>query len=172
MNKPFDFHPSHRNPKIFLGCEFSRDITDGEVFSARYMTDEELRQSIVADILAVTIWEKQTEQTLEFGCDEFYRFVDDIYLQRRILDQFTHPEIEGLLDIDEDHKRYRIRDQKEILQAAMGYCGVYYHGYDAPEGLVTINRDAIENMGGVETAAMSLLMDIAATVPEVTTTLN
>ncbi len=177
MSKVFDFHPEHRDPVAFLSEQYARDllhIVDGEdvIMSVIFMPDEHLRPAIVSDILSATIWEIQTDVKLCFNQAELLRFVPQEQ-HERIVAQMQNDEIVGLIEINDGE--IRIKNDHQVLQAAMDYIGNWYTGFTMPteEGIITINRDAfksaIEGHGTVEAMAASMaqeiVMDRQATAP-------
>ena len=160
----FDFPESHRDEKKFLGCEPAFQVVDNSCYSIDNMTDEELRESIIEDLLAVTMWEKQSNQKIHFGFQRFMRFlpIRPISKRERVFAQMHHADIVHLIDHkdDENDGELRIKDNHAILQAAMDYAGVWYSDFVMPDGAVCIDRQAIEDAGGIETIATSLYMDV------------
>lgn len=160
----FDFHEKYRNPNLVLGDDILRQVVHNNCFSVDNMDDRELREAIVHDLLFVTMWEIQTGESLHFGFTSFFRFI--LRSQRkRINEQMKHEEISGLITHCD---QLRIKNQPEILQAAMNYTGVWYSGFKMPTGASIVNREAldkaIEAHGGVEQIVVSLMMDISTTV--------
>lgn len=168
----FDFYPDFIDFNIFLAEELAWQVVNGDVFNINNMTDEELRCSIIDDVLAVTIWEKQTGEKVKYDISTLTRYLTDEQCVR-VMEAMKHESIVGLFDLTADH--VRIVDSKEVLQAAMAYAEVWYTGYDMPDGLYTVNREVLKNAveinGGIDNLAQGLLMDMSAT-HEPTKTLN
>lgn len=176
-----DFNPEFKDPQKFLNCVYAFQLVHNSVFSVDNMSDEELRQSIIEDLLAITMWEKQFGEKLHFGFTRLFNFV--LRSQRkRITEQMKHPEIEGLIHIftpeGHDHQQLRIIDKQPILQAAMDYCGCWYSGFNIPSDALRINHERIEELGGfdavvdlVATEVMPQIMEQEANAP-FTTTVN
>lgn len=55
-------------------CDYSADGV--EIFSIGAMSDEEVRQSVIQDILAVTMIQKEQGVSLEYDFANMIRFVD------------------------------------------------------------------------------------------------
>lgn len=165
--KPFDFVEEHRDPKLFLGCEAAYQVVHNDVFSVLNMTDEELQQSIVEDILAVTFWEDQTENKVKFGLEELLRFVGPFELRERVTLMLKDPGVACY--IKGDHNDLRIKDDRAIRQAAMDKCGMWFSGYDLGENAMIIDREAVQETvnqhGGIENYATSVHMDLMSTHP-------
>jgi len=139
------------------------------------MSDEELRQSIIDDVLLVTMIEKEEKVTIDFDQQQLFRWIKPLQ-HRRVYEQLGHPEISGL--IEQKNGQIRIKDQHEILQASMDYCGHWWDGFTIPNGpgIVTLNHEVFEEKvnaaGGfdqfVESIAhevMAIAMDQDSTVP-------
>lgn len=147
-----------------ISVKYTRELmTDGDVWSPSNMTDDELRQAIVQDILAFTMTEIETTEKFNLTERELVKFVIPLQ-RRRILDMLKHPEIVGLINYSNGH--LRIRDDENIRQAAMDFCGVWYDGYTPtdPTGVITINTSAVvqavEEHGGIDNLAAALAMEI------------
>lgn len=149
-------------------------VVHNSVFSINNMTDEELRQSIVEDILLITMMEKDEKIVLDFDQHKLFRWIKPLQ-HRRVYEQMGHPEIFGL--IERKNGQIRIKDQREILQAAMDYCGHWWEGYTIPNepGIITFNQEVFEEkvneaggfdefIEGVAKIVMADLMDGDATV--------
>lgn len=170
-----NFHPDHADPIAFLNCRDAFQVTHTPYFSIENMSDEELRQSIIEDLVAVTMWEKLMSKKLHFGFSRFLYWIPR-YMHKRVREQMSHPEIEGLICIQrtENNSEIRIRDNHAIIQAAMDYCGVWYDGFVIPKGVrvFSVNHERIEELGGIDAVAelvtkeiISAEMDEKATAP-------
>ena len=140
-------------------------VVHNNVFSILNMTEEEIRQSIVEDLLLVTMIEIGENTKLHFGFTKFLRWLPR-YLHKKVIKQLRHDEINGLIEIK--GREIRIRNNRTILQAAMDYCGHWYEGFDIPNepGIITVNREkleeAVEEAGGVDQLAEKLAKKINA----------
>ncbi len=166
----FDFPPEFIDPEVFLRTGEGRSLyhleVDGEVImSPVFMTDLEVRESIVDDILAATMWEIQTSNKLDFDFSNLTSFVK-LSTKERIHRQLHHPEIIGLISIVDG--QLRIKKDSVILQAAMDYCGCWYNGYVIPDESIVINRIAVSNFSSEKALSelvTSIAMDLQATQP-------
>jgi len=152
-----------------LACEFAWQIVQGEVFSVKNMDDQELRESIVDDLLSVTFWEIQHSESVSFDTDALMRFITGS-MRARVLDQLTHPEIAGLIEFTD--RGIRIKTDRAILQAAQDYAGVWYGDFkptDPTTKIITVNTDvlasAIRACGSTDALATSLAMDLVSDAP-------
>lgn len=118
-----NFPPFFQSKKIFLESKDAWSLCMGEIFSVANMTDDEIKASIVEDILSVTFWEKDFQSTLHFGTSELVRFLDET-CREKVYKLITDPEISGLIECRDGG--LRIKNHPEILKAAMDYCGSYY----------------------------------------------
>lgn len=111
-----DFHYTHNDPIAFLNCEDAFQITHNCVFSIQNMSDRELREAIINDLLCVTMWEKECGKTLHFGFTKLYRFIPKS-MHKRVRRQMKHDEICGLIDIKrtDNSSEIRIRDDRAIM---------------------------------------------------------
>lgn len=150
-------------------------VVHNNIFSINNMSDEELRQSIVDDILMVTMMEKEEKTSINFGQHELFRWIKPLQ-HARVYNQMAHPEISGL--IEHKNGQIRIKDVREVLQAAMDYCGHWWDGFTIPNepGIITMNHEKVDEMiqdaGGfdqfIDNLAHTLqadMMDSSATVP-------
>lgn len=171
MPEVFDFIPEFIDFSKMLTEPLAWQVAHGEVFSVDNMSDDELRQSIVDDVLAVTIWEKQMDQKVDFTVDTLCRFLS-VEQKTRVQEVMKHPFIWGLFNPDLKDN-IRILDDKAVLQAAMNYCGVWFTGYDTPDGIIRIDRhalqEAMDNNGGIDNLVNGLVMDLTATHSGTTT---
>lgn len=168
MKGPFDFNELHRDPKVFLDCVHSRSIADiyeqGDLmFSPKNMTDLEVLESIVSDILAVTMWEIQTGEKLEFNKAELLRFVSADQ-HPRIVEMLEHDKyLLSLLDAGTG-EQLRIDKRFGNLQGAMDFCGVWYSSYVVGEGAILVNdRDLLEDLILDPIKVQGLFMELDAT---------
>ena len=113
----------------FLSERHVRDLTDSDYWTIVNMDDSDLRASIIGDLLSFVLWEKEYKEPLNITFDELTKFVDTNNLDR-VRQQLQHEEIKHLFTVNEGV--YRLKDERQILQAAMDYCGTWYDGYDSP----------------------------------------
>lgn len=156
-----DFNPGDGDPEKFIKDPYVRELIDSEFISVDDFTSDEQREAIIQDILTMTFWEKRYNKKLNFDFDELMRFVKP-YRRPHIQDQLMHASVQALITMDEG--QLRIKPNREIEQAAMDFCGVYFTGYVMPEGAIIINREAFEASvqlhGGLEQFTESVLMDV------------
>lgn len=160
MNTPFEFFESFIDPKVFIATPLAWECVDGDVFSTKHMDDEELLHAIVADILAATAWEIQTNKKLGFTLKTIEQRVEhNSFL--RIVDALLDPKIAFMIDVSS----FRIRSDRHILESAMEFCGVWFsiYGITPPVGLISLDRDALNKAivehGDMRRLAESLSMD-------------
>lgn len=164
MSTKFDFYPTFRDFNIMLAEDAAWQVVNNDVYNIDNMSDEELRQSIIDDVLAVTIWEKQTGDQAVFGMDVLCRYLTEE--QKLRVESLIHQhEINPYFDITPTS--IRIKDDRTLLQAAMDYAGVWYDGFDCPEGAFSLDRDAfheaVEEFGGLDNLATALAMELGST---------
>jgi len=88
------------------------------------MSNEEIRQAIIENILVVSMWEKIFEEKASYTLDELVCYVFP-FNHTRVQAQFHSSDVQNLLE--KGSKELRIKPS--MLEAAMEYCGVFYHGY-------------------------------------------
>lgn len=116
---------------------FARTIAHTNYYSIDYMSDQELREAIVEELLNVTMMERKHNFQLDFGYNQLFKFVMRHHY-KRIKAAMQHDEISELMDNKEINGKIqlRIKNNPVILQAVMEYCGVFYDGFTIPEGTV------------------------------------
>lgn len=115
------------------------DLVHNDILDINKMSDKEIRESIIHDILMVTMIEKEENVTLDFSQSQLLRWIKPMQ-HSYVLAQMNNKEIAGL--IENKNGQLRIKDKTEILQAAMDYCGNWYNGFKPPEsieGILYIN---------------------------------
>lgn len=167
IQKPFDFVEIFRDPKVFLAEEAAFQIVDNDVFSIWNMSEHELLEAIIEDILAVTMWEKQTEKAIHFTAVELVRFLRPARSWSKVLNTLPDPRIRNMIS-NVPGELIRIKDNPEILQMAMDFCGVWYTGFKPSKETKVIipNREMIQTetkkYGDISTLAKSLMMDASS----------
>ena len=166
MDTVFDFAPEYRDPSLLIGDDSVREVVHNECFSVDNMDDREVMESIVNDILMVTMWEKQTGEKTQFRFQELLMHLNGDQWDR-VLGLMDNNEISGLISITEgvEGPELRIKDNHEILQASMDYCGIWYTGFIVPEGTSVIKAAEGMSLEEAEAEALSIVMDQMATVP-------
>lgn len=162
-----NFHHTHADSQAFLNCEETFQLTHGDFFSINNMSDKELREAILNDLILITMWEKQHNQKLHFGFTKMFRFLPRD-LHDRVRKQMKHDEICELIQIT--HLKHgteiRIKDNHQILQAAMDYSGVWFDGFEMPDDIpiICVDHQKIEKMGGHEVVVETLTTKIMASI--------
>lgn len=97
------------------------DVVDLPDQSIRYMSDRELRQAIVTDVLSLLYWAQQNKP-MTMTLEELHRHVPDPNLKQRIITQFHHPETQW--HVAEDMSGILIV-KEGALQRAQEFAGVF-----------------------------------------------
>jgi len=107
------------------------------------------------------MWEKENNQKVHFGFTKFLQWIPR-YLHKRVFKEIQNEEIIGLIEIKD--REIRIKDQREILQAAMDYCGHWWENFDIPKDALVFSKENLEKMveeaGGIEALATELANEI------------
>lgn len=168
----FDFYPTFVDFNVMLAEEAAWQVVNNDVFNIDNMSDKELRQAIVEDVLCVTIWEKQTGKKADFTFDTLTRYLTEKQ-KSKVKASLFHDEIFPFFNHFPDN--LRVSDNKRTLQAAMDYCGVWFNGYDMPNGIIRMDREsvheAVEKHGGLDNLIDSMVMSLVST-HDAPTTLN
>lgn len=151
------------NPQLMLDEQDAWQVVDGEVFSITNMTDDELSEAIIDDVLCVTMFEMQTGQKLHFDCSTLQRFLKTDELRQRVNSVLmNNPQMMYFID----GHTFRIRNSVHVLQEAMDFCGTFYTGYEMPEGVISVNRQELDSMMSLfdqlENIATSLSMELVS----------
>lgn len=158
----FDFPAEFRSGQVYLDEIFAWQLVAGRsISSVDNMSDRELRESIIDDLLGATMWEIQTEMKLEFTMERIRHNVGyNKERYNRIVREMAHPEIAGLIQMVDD-KYPRIDPRSRVLYEAMEYCGTYYNGMkpsDPNAVLIVVNRENFTHE-----KVTSLAMDVMST---------
>ena len=144
----------------FITDIHARQVLHSYDFSIDNMNDRELRESIIDDLLTVTMMERVNNITMRFGYSQLFKLLLRSQL-KRVTNAMKHDEINGLINrySTSGYPELRIHTRKEILQTAMEYCGAYYEGFSIPDGVTVyslsgIGQVMIEEMGVENTAAL------------------
>lgn len=163
-----DFNPHDADPIAFAADRFARELcdTDGMISFVADYSEQEIRQSVIQDILTFTMWEIQFEKTIDFTPQQLMAYCSNETCVR-VISALNHPDVLALIEYRD--QQIRIKDNREIRQAAMDYCGVFFDGYSMPEGVIIVNREAmheaIDAHGGLDNLVTAMAMDITATHP-------
>lgn len=147
--------------------QYGWSLVDNEVFSINNMSDREIRESIIEDLLVVTVYEIREKTEVKYNQWSLVRWLP-FYRRNSILRMLDHCEIANFIERSEG--KIRIRNDCNILRAAMEYCGVYYEEWfdkeDLPKDLIGLNSQAAEELigahGSFDNTVKSLAMDLEA----------
>jgi len=110
--------------KKLLSDRDAWELRDSAEMQVSRMSNEEIRQAIIENILVVSMWEKIFEEKASYTLDELVCYVFP-FNHTRVQAQFHSSDVQNLLE--KGSKELRIKPS--MLEAAMEYCGVFYHGY-------------------------------------------
>ena len=173
---------SNNNEFNLLTTRETRELCSTPYHCPSNMTDDEVKQSIVQDILSFTMNEIRTGVKFDLTMDELLKFTSNRgNLKGRIKRLFLSDDVQGLLDKETlsfwppaNVSGIRIRNDKAVLSAAMDLCGVWWDGY-IPENrsdILVVNKEAlteaINEIGGINNLAKSLGMDLQCSIPSKT----
>lgn len=153
----------------FLGDRYARELTYIEdVCCTSNMTDKEIRESILVDLMNFHFWELEHQTKLHIDFGELTRHAKKAeYL--RILEQLSHPDIASCFKQDKDTGAISIIPTRENLQWCMDYSGVWFEGYQMPDDVIRINTDVFDNKvrehGGVENLISAMAMELMSNSP-------
>lgn len=147
--------------------QYGWSLVDNEVFSINNMSDREIRESIIEDLLVVTVYEIREKTEVKYTQWSLVRWLP-FYRRNSILRMLDHCEIANLIERSEG--KIRIRNDRNILRAAMEYCGVYYSEWfdkeELPKDLIGLNnqvvKELIEKNGSFDNVVKSFTMDLKA----------
>lgn len=170
-----NFNPLLNTDKKFLAERYGRELmNDNLAWSTENMSNEDLRMAIIADLISFGVWNQEKKTKLNITFAELTRFVTPSDVDR-IREQIDHEEIKHLIILTDGI--YSLKEGREVYQAAMDYCGIWYEGYKAPDdfGVISVNHevinDAVNEFGSIENLAVALAMDLNCHVP-ISNTLN
>ena len=129
-----DFRPEYADFNVLLNTDVAWEVVGNEIYSVAHMSGREIRESIIQDVLTVTMWEKYFKKYAHFTPQMLFRNIVSIRLKSQVCKQMANSEVNKLMIVCSEDDSVRIKDDPAILQAAMDYCGVYYTGYEMPEG--------------------------------------
>ena len=185
-DRPFDFFEDARDPQVFLGerdaWTLADTFVDGELmWSTKNMNEQELIESIIDDVLDVTMWEIQTGKKLDVTVEKLLRFTnEDMKSKIRELIE-NNPYVGSFVGVFGT----QVRIHGQNITAAMEACGAYYdyHGMmdDIKEQLANAEETvenkltqaaALEQYGSLENMAKALSMELEQNVPDAPKTLH
>lgn len=132
------------------------------------MTEQELNEAIIEDVLISTI------RNYNLTWIDLFRFLlSNNSRINRVLNAIVNDTVYSLINID-DNDIIRIRP--ECLQFAMDICGTWFEGYDIPEGvnivsLTDYGRNLIETIG-IENVILSTSMDLISNIEITSNSIN
>lgn len=128
-----DFPVRYKSFKEYLDDYYQWSVTHNEFYSVDNMSDKDLEESIIQDILGVTMFCKEFKMSGKFTVGVLTRLLYNKQA-RRVVDLLKRKRVKKFLVHTEDG--YRIKDDKKTLQAAMDMCGVWYDGFEMPEDVI------------------------------------
>lgn len=113
------------------------DLRDDEYYSVSVMDDRQIGESIITDLLAVTIYEKERSITVQFTRQDLVRFIKTEAVKRRVSSVLEQAQIQDLIIVTDD----QIRIHPDKMEEAQDYAGVYF---EESELCLVIDADAAE----------------------------
>lgn len=163
-----DFCESIPDFDAMLAEEDVWQITDGEFFSVKNMSDAELGESIVNDVLIATFYEKEGN-VVDFTPEILVRFLHGP-LRQKVLEKLQSSGLAWYFNTT--NGQLRIKNDRNILQAAQDYAGVWYGDFEPTDKNTAVFRvnsgiltDAVKAYGSIDALATSLAMDLVSDVP-------
>lgn len=108
-------------PLQIMNSEKTWELVDNQFTSVKNMSDQQLREAIIADICNVRYW-RECGKTLILQPSDLHRHIDDVDMKHRILEQFNHPDVQKFISSC-DKKGLDIIDEK--YEDAQDFCGCY-----------------------------------------------
>jgi len=127
--KPFDFQEKYRDPEVFRSDPEWRELMSRTTLRGvtiailKSMSDDQIKETVVGDILAVTMYELQSGNKVKFEFEDLYRYLTGYDFGRA---RKAYQAISGHFVVANDRQP---RIKPELLAEAMEYCGVYFTGY-------------------------------------------
>lgn len=100
-------------------------LVDGDLTTVRTMDDEDLKKSVVEELLNVRYWEMQGK-TISFVADDLVRLLP-ADLHERVRTAYSDPFVQSLLAISPEGQ---IRIHQHHLQDAMDFAGVWHEDFE------------------------------------------
>lgn len=152
------------DPDKFLKEEMLFSLVHNEVFSVDNMSDREVRESILEDLLEVAAWESKNDAKLNFTVETLVRFISNEKQKLRVFNALCHPEITLLLTLPEE--QLRIKSNWNIQQAAMDYCGVWHEGHEIPGvGIIDQKELSKKDKEDLVNKLSGVFLEISSNVP-------
>ena len=142
----------------FLNTAEARDVCEGVYVGVQHMSDHEIEQSIIADLVVIL------KEVGALHWTELFHFIRTKKQTLRVLNALIRLTDQGM--VIEEGQYVRLRTEKtSALQMAMDFAGVYcldYPGITYPDGLIQLSdtgRDVLEQLG-VDGAAEMLVAEL------------
>lgn len=107
----------------FLNDGTLRELTQNVCYSVARMTNQEVMESIVGDILTVTVLEKKSNQELAKGAFNLTKFIITMAEKERCLTLLLRESVQQFLELNNNHE-YRVKADK--LKEAMDFSGIFW----------------------------------------------
>lgn len=142
-------------------------LVDNDVYSVYNMSEREVKESILEDLLSVWDYEKSNpDNKLSFKLSDLIRHVTGKEMRDFIKEAVAYDlEISQLIEISPES--IRIKNQREVLQAAMEYCGVWFDGFEPEDDSVKLIQasESLKNLANEqkevrEAVVKSMLFDV------------
>lgn len=151
-----------------LADQYGWSLVDNDVFSINNMSDREIRESIIEDLLTVTVYEVRQKTEVKYSQWTLVRWLP-FFKRQSIVKMLDHCEIQNLIERSEG--KIRIRTDREVMRAAMEYCGVYYEEWfdkeEFPKDLIGLNNEIVDQLivrhGSFNNVIDSLIMELKST---------
>lgn len=147
-------------------CPVRYEVSCWEAFSIDNMDDGVLAQAIITDVLTMQLEDERAphwEDLFRFLYGDDYSTLpvweaEEIFYKRtaRVFDMYFSNEVQQFVEIHGEYLSIR----PELLQAAMDYVGVWYAGYEIPDGIEAIALNPEFEIAAKERGLNSLLTDL------------
>lgn len=117
------------------------EIVEEDIAGVQNMSDDEIVSAILNDLLRVRL-EFTLERPHGLHWCELMRFLKTNRQKERVLEALCDARVQDLIiDCTEgEYKQFiNLRSDRVTLQAAMDIAGVWYDGYEVPEGVVVLS---------------------------------
>lgn len=157
----FDFAPEHRDPQAFLSEMYSRELFDDGIHSTANMSDVEVAQSILMDLMAVSVWEMQTNQSLNFTFEELVQFVS--VAEKGRIHHILSTDVIVQQYLVDNKGQLRVIKDRVLLKEIMELTGVYYFGEtpDNGEDLIKVDHSKLPSSAdGIQNYVQSMFKQV------------
>jgi hypothetical protein len=151
----------------FLSHPEARDVAETPFQSVAHMSDIEIQQSIVADLVVTR------EECGGLYWTEIFRFVRTRHQIDRVLNALVQLIISRV--VVEHGQFLALRDETGALQLAMDFAGVYQMnvpGINYPDGLMTLSDEGREIIEGNGVDAVAAMLYAETKYPDATDTMQ